>query len=115
MTNEEIRQYIDLQIAEVMQRVVEQFLRPQLEALVAEFKHTGVEMLSEVRAMTDILAERLDQLGFETSSTSMTMNELSTTVEAFRQEIAAAREEMSEIRAMLEQRQAGLPKPPLLH
>ncbi len=114
MNEQETRDYIDRQLAQLMQQVVVEFLRPRLAELLAEFQSANHDMLGEVRAMTDILAERLDLLAVETSSTSMSMNELAEMVYSFKQEIAAARAELDEIRSMLERR-SGSDKPMLLH
>ncbi len=114
MNEQEIRDYIDRQLAQLMQQVVVEFLRPRLAELLAEFQSANHDMLGEVRAMTDILAERLDLLAVETSSTSMSMNELAELVYSFKQEIAAARAELGEIREILERRSGG-DKPMMLH
>ncbi|PZR98106.1 MAG: hypothetical protein DLM69_09060 [Candidatus Chloroheliales bacterium] len=114
MNEQEIKDYIDEQLGQLLQRVVVEFLRPRLAELLAEFRSANHEMLGEVRAMTDVLAERLDLLGAETSSTSMSMTELAEMVYSFKQEIDAARQELNEIRDLLERR-PGNDRPMLLH
>jgi hypothetical protein len=114
LNEQEIKDYIDQQLGQLLQRVVVEFLRPRLAELLTEFRTANHEVLGEVRAMTDVLAERLDLLGSETSSTSMSMSELAEMVYAFRQEIDAARQELNEIRDLLERR-PGTDKPMLLH
>ncbi len=114
MNEQEIKDYIDRQVAEQVRHLVLAMLRPRLEALMAEFEQTGSEMLSEVRAMTDILAQRLDLLTLEMSSTTLNMNELTEMVYSFKQEIAAALQELNNIRELLEHRPHN-GKPMLLH